>query len=315
MSTKANNVRIGFFVLGSIALLVAGLLAFGARSLFTAKNLAETAILGDVAGLSVGSAVELRGVPIGKVSRIGFDWSLYPGATNGYIIVEFEVEQHILPSVTANERGAVLKREIKRGLRAIVKGQGITGTCIVSLDYLDPDQYPPPEIDFTPNHFYIPSAPSQFTRLLEAIEKSLHDVEQIDFVAVTKGVTNVLSGMTRMTEELEHVNLTSIGTNANALLIQLNQVVMEVKETIKGMHLDKTGRNADALITGLQQTNDKLQVLLNHANQAPVAGTIDDIRQAVRTLNEVLIELKQYPSGFIFGAPPIPASSVRPETH
>jgi len=32
----------------------------------------------------------------------------------------------------------------------------------------------------------------------------------------------------------------------------------------------------------------------------------------LQTLNQVLLQLKQYPSGFIFGAPPHPAKSVQP---
>ena len=72
MSAKVNNIRIGIFVLVAIFLLVVGLLAFGARSFFAIKTTYETAIVGEVDGLSVGSAVIFRGVPIGKVSLIDF---------------------------------------------------------------------------------------------------------------------------------------------------------------------------------------------------------------------------------------------------
>jgi ABC-type transporter Mla subunit MlaD len=277
-----------------------------------AKNVGETAILGDVAGLSVGSGVELRGVPVGKVRRIGFDWNVYPGTTNGYIIVEFEVEQEIIPYTAGEDRNTMLKREIGRGLRAVVKGQGITGTSILSLEYLDPSLYPPPPVDFAPRHYYIPSAPSQFTRLLESIESSLRDVQKIDFEAVGKGMTNVLDGVSRMTDKLNAVNLTSLGTNAEALIVELKGTVAEVRQTIKSMQLDRTGHNAEELLTGLRETNTKLQIVLDQAGRAPIGDTIEDIRQAVQSLNDVLLELKRYPSGFIFGEPPIPAKSVRP---
>ena len=65
MPAKNDNVRIGVFVLLGIVLFIAGLLAFGARSYFAPKTYFETAIEGEVSGLSVGSGVQLRGVPIG----------------------------------------------------------------------------------------------------------------------------------------------------------------------------------------------------------------------------------------------------------
>jgi paraquat-inducible protein B len=67
MSAKVNNIRIGIFVLIALFLFIAGLLAFGARSYFAVKSTYETAIVGEVTGLSIGSGVLFRGVPIGKV--------------------------------------------------------------------------------------------------------------------------------------------------------------------------------------------------------------------------------------------------------
>jgi len=44
-----------------------------------------------VSGLSVGSAVELRGVRVGKVTSIGFSWNDYQDASPGYVVVVFEI--------------------------------------------------------------------------------------------------------------------------------------------------------------------------------------------------------------------------------
>src|SRR5882672_8281311 len=97
MSAKANHFKIGVFVLAAIALLVIGLMAFGARSFFQKKTTFETAVVGDVYGLSVGSRVELRGVPIGQVTRISFGWVEYPESKHRFIIVEFQVTKEMLP--------------------------------------------------------------------------------------------------------------------------------------------------------------------------------------------------------------------------
>src|SRR3974390_1341917 len=97
MSAKNNSVRIGIFVLVAIALFIVGLLAFGAKSYFAAKTYFETAVPGEASGLSVGSTVQLRGVPVGKVTKIGFAWNQYPDSKTTLIIVDFEVDGDLLP--------------------------------------------------------------------------------------------------------------------------------------------------------------------------------------------------------------------------
>jgi paraquat-inducible protein B len=254
----------------------------------------------------------LRGVPVGKVSLIGFDWNLYPGATSGCIVVRFEVDQKILPHQSDEKTEALVEHAVKRGLRAIVKGQGITGTSILALEYMDPDQFPPPPLSYTPHYLYIPSAPSQFTRLLESIESSLRDIHEINFSAIGSGVTNTLAGIHELTGKLNDMDLHAIGTNTEILIVQLQSTVAEINRTIKGMDLDKAGHNAAELLAGLRESNAKLQIVLDKAATAPLQDAIVDIRAAVVTLNDVLLELKRYPSGFIFGEPPPRAKSVQP---
>ena len=70
MSQPINNFKLGIFTLCGLAILVGALLAFGARTYFEPTSMFETYIEGDVTGLSVGSPVELRGVNVGKVTRI-----------------------------------------------------------------------------------------------------------------------------------------------------------------------------------------------------------------------------------------------------
>ena len=156
------------------------MLAFGVKSYFAPKTIFETAIAGEVSGLSDGSTVELRGVHIGRVSRITFAWNVYPKSRLGLIIVEFQVEGHVVPLPPGETMDDVLHLAITRGLRAMVKGQGITGTSIVSMEMLDPKSNPAPEIDYTPRYYYVPSVPAQFTRMLESIEKSLDNLERLD---------------------------------------------------------------------------------------------------------------------------------------
>ena len=312
MSAKVNNIRIGIFVLVAIFLLIVGLLAFGARSFFAIKTTYETAIVGEVDGLSVGSSVIFRGVPIGKVSLIDFAPNVYPDSTSTVIVVEFEVDRKILRHETAEQIDKIREQEIQKGLRCTVKAQSITGTSIISINYLNPIAYPPPILDYTPANPYIPSAPSQFARLVESIEQTLQNFQNLDLKSIGFQASNALASAALVLQKVDHLNLESSVGNLNTLVTNLNDTVVNINTTISKMDLHKLGGNANDLVASLKETNLKLQTTLDHVNSAPVADTVENLRSSLRTLNEVLQKLNQYPSGFILGEPPLPAQSVKP---
>ena len=315
MSANPNAFKIGFFTLIALGLFVAGILAFGAKSYFTPKTKFETAIPGEVSGLADGSSVELRGVPIGHVSRITFAWSVYPKSKLPYIIVEFEVEQNLLPLPQGMSLSAVLQEATARGMRAIVKGQGITGTSILALETLDPNNNPAPPIDYTPRYYYVPSAPGQFTRMLESIEKSLDNLQRLDLSSIGNSVTNALGATTLLVTELNEVNVQTISTNANILLVKAGDLVTNLQKTVQSMKLESIGHNTDQLLVELRESNAKLQLVLDQVGKAPLQQTVSDLRSAAQNLDDVLAQLKQYPSGFIFGQPPAPAKGIQTPSH
>jgi phospholipid/cholesterol/gamma-HCH transport system substrate-binding protein len=311
MSAKTNNFRIGIFVLAAIVLLVAGLLAFGARSYFQKKTLFETVIDSEVYGLSVGSPVQLRGVPVGKVTDIDFAWNVYPQSKLGYIIVRFEIDGNILPVEPGVTEKELVEGSTRGGLRAVVKSQGITGTSMLALEKLNPTNYPPLAIDFIPKHIYIPSAPAQLTRMLESIEKSLNNLQQIDLASIGQGVSNTLASVTRLVDNVNQADMKTLSTNANGLMVQVKDLGAKLQDTIEGMKLESVSHNADELLAGLRDTNTKLQLVLDRVNTVPLQQTVSDLHDAVRNLNEVLVKMNQYPSGFFLGEPPAPAKSVQ----
>ena len=311
MSAKTNHVRIGIFVLLAVFLFIAGLMAFGARSYFAKKVTFETAIEGEIYGLSIGSRVELRGVPIGNISRIDFAPNVYPETKSDVIVVEFEVDRQIYADATsATTRQSRLDSEVSKGLRALIKSQGVTGTSTLALEYIDPKDNPPPQLDYKPRYLYVPSAPGQFTRMLASIEKALDNVEKLDVAGIGASVSNVLVSAARLTDKVGEIDFQGVTSNANSLLVELKASVGEITSTVQNMQLDTVSTNADSLLVSLRQSNEKLQAVLDRVSAAPLQETVSDVRQAVQTLNDVLLELKQYPSGFIFGKPPLPAKSV-----
>jgi ABC-type transporter Mla subunit MlaD len=313
MNSKSHYVRIGIFVLTGVGLLIAGLLAFGAKGYFAHKVTYETAIPGEVTGLSVGSTVLLRGVPIGSVSGINFAPELYPDSKSDMIVVRFDLDQHTYISDLSEAAKALRsKKGVDKGLRAMIKLQGVTGASIVSLERIDPADNPPPPLDYEPRYPYVPSVPGQFSRILESIEQSLQNIEKLDFESIGIGASNTLAQTTLLMKKLNRIDLDETVGKANNLLESLNNAATNINTAITGMNLAAIGTNADNRLVELKETNIKLQQTIDNLGTAPVGQTLNDLRSTLNTLNEVLLDLRKYPSGFILGEQPLPARSVKP---
>jgi ABC-type transporter Mla subunit MlaD len=319
MSTKTNNFKLGLFTLVGIALLLTGALAFGTWSAFEKKTLFETYVAGDVSGLSVGSAVEFRGVRVGKVTHIGFSWNEYQDSQPGCVVVVFEMRNDAFVTPMGNEWHARLQTAIDRGLRARVRAQGVTGTSIVSLEYLDPEENPPVKYSWTPKHTYIPSAPGLFGDLLVSLQRALHHLDRLNIAALNGLAEKDLTSAGRVLDKVDRLDLESLSTNANSLLQEirgstgkLDNFIDDTDATEKRLQLEKLAKDADALINQLHDTVNKLEPGLTSVDFDSLNQTLARAREAIQSLDDVLSQLKEYPSGFIFGQPPPRLKEVQP---
>ena len=317
MSKPINNFKLGLFTLGGIALLIIGLLAFGARSYFQATSTYETYIAGDVTGLAVGSAVELRGVNVGKVTRIDFSWTEYEVSEPSYIVVQFVMRDDIEPGSPGAARDELLKAAIQRGLRARIKAKGITGTSVLSLEYVDPAENPPVQVPWTPKYTYIPSAPGEFVELLAAVQKILHNVQGLDFHALNDHVQYDLKSAGNLLDKVGQFDFGTLSTNANGLLTEvrgsnekLKSLLQDTDNTITRAQLEKLTHDLDTLANQLQDTVARLEPGVANIDFDALNQTLTNARQTIQDLDETLAQLKQYPSGFLFGKPPAPVKGV-----
>ena len=312
MSAKIDNFKIGLFTFIGVGLVVTGLLVFGVWSNLKKSSLFETYVNTDVSGLSVGSAVELRGVRVGKVTSIGFSWNEYQDASPGYVVVVFEINDDVSILPPGPERNQRLQEAIDHGLRARPKAQGVTGTCIMSLEYLNPAENPPLEVPWTPRHTYVPSAPGLIGDLLVSMREALHKLDQVDALALDHLAEGDLKSVGQLLGRVERMDLEGLSTNANALVTELRSsnaklqsFLADTDNTMKKMQLDKLARDADAMISALEPGLANLDfVALNR--------TLDNASRTLHEADDVLFELKQYPSGFILGQPPVPIKNVQP---
>jgi ABC-type transporter Mla subunit MlaD len=326
MNNTRTNLRLGVFTAVAVALFIGGLLTFGARDRFKTRYHFETAVTGDVEGLSVGAAVKFRGVRVGNVTGIALAWTDYPETTNDFVIVRFTMDAEALAESGRENIQAGIERRIKAGMRARLQGQGITGTSILVLQMLEPDEHPAPAIDWKPRDIYVPSAPSFFGSMLESISDSLENFRKLDLAALQKRVDTLLISLDDVVKQVGKVDFQGLGGEARNRLVEfkdtnesLRRLLDNANGAVTGMKLPDVAVSFTGTLEELRKTLGKLDEALvgvsskvNEINVAPLNGTLDNARRAMAELEETLRTIKQYPSGAIFGEPPAPARSVQP---
>jgi hypothetical protein len=316
MSVKANQYRIGIFVAIGIAILVAALFLFGIRSALEPTYGFETYVTGDVAGLSKGADVKLRGVLVGKVTEIGFSWKLYGNVRPRCVVVRFKIKSSVSP-VPEGETEAEVHRLVESGFRAIIQPEGITGSSIVALRTLDPKLYPPLVVPWTPRYYYIPSAPSQIGQILASLERTLANIATLDLGKIGASADRVLNSADVTLRKLGELDVPGISRNVNRVAADASAAVKEyqglaadARQTLQALKLERVGADTSRLVNNL---DSQLRVLITKLNAVDVPALNDTLagtREAARNLNDALEALRAHPSGFLFGAAPAPAAGL-----
>ena len=186
----ASFAVIGFTVCLGIAAIVGTLIyiggIFGQGEVF----LVETCYDKPVSGLSVGSAVTLRGVKVGEVREIDFIGNKYPAvdgvADESRVYILLALETRALGYETPDKVDGLARTfgdlVSQRGLRATVTLSGITGLSRIELDY-HPDAAPYAKLAWTPAHAFIPPKESLLESFSVSATKILNQIDKMDLTA------------------------------------------------------------------------------------------------------------------------------------
>jgi ABC-type transporter Mla subunit MlaD len=323
MSSKSNDFKLGLFVVVAVAILLAALFIFGASKLFEGKTVEETYVAEGVEGLKVGAPVLLRGVPVGEVTSIGFSWNLYHVPEPRYVVVDFTVDKKVSlvpPGRGYDER---VQQEVAKGLRARVKSQGLAGATILSLEYVNPKEYPPLPVPWKSRYVYIPAAPGQMSEILKSVHLITREIKEINFQAIGAQVQKDLLSLDNLLKHFNTADIAGVSSNANALVSDLRGVsaglqafIGQTNELAKA-NLQKISADVDhavleagQTVTQLSSTATRLDRMLAGLDETSLNQAIENIRRASDDLQETIRHLRQYPSGVLFGKPPAPAKSV-----
>jgi len=317
MSAKAHHFRIGLFVLTGAALFIGALFAMGLKAYFGKRDIFETFVTGKVENLSVGALVKLRGVTIGKVSSIEFIGTEYPEYKQQSVLIQFEVPKGTVWSAETANIQQMLDMEVAQGLRARVQGQGFLGASILALEYVEPKVYPVEPIPWTPKHYYIPSAPSQFNRVMASLEKSLRYAEDLDLAGLLERAKTLIDAANHLAGNIDQIDFKQLGTNAGSLIVEfrdtargLQRTIADAQNAINGADLPAVSRNTSALEAKLSSSAMELRHVLASVDTGELNSSLANVRAATDELIVLVHNLEQRPSAVIFSKTPKPLSEL-----
>jgi phospholipid/cholesterol/gamma-HCH transport system substrate-binding protein len=285
MSTRANPIVIGAFVVGAVALLVVALLVWGGTGLFRTKVAYVLFFDSAVTGLSKGAPVEFRGVKVGEVTAIQVRW----GTT--LVAVYVNLEPEALQGIAEGGPARRVDEAIQEGLRGQLRMQSfVTGVLFVALQFR-PD---------TPIVFRgrdqrvreIPTIPTDLEVWAAKLERFAARIEKVPLEQIGQSVATLLEDIKQIVESKEAHDLVP---NANAAISDIRTLVHRVDAQI-----DPTFAQLNGALTRLAAALDAGRQLANHvdgrvdplATQAEATleaaqGTMSDLRPLIEDLRRI----------------------------
>ncbi len=266
--SRPGPTTIGLFVLGALALIVAGVLFFGGGAFFGTRLAAVSFFHGSVAGLQVGAAVTYRGVEVGQVKAIGI--RLDPNKMRTLVQVDMQLVPDAVRFYGAELRtdATLIPKLVERGLTAqLVKQSFVTGLLTVDLDFrADAEAQRSAE---TGSPIEIPTVPTDFERLARR-------ARDFDLPAAVETLQSTLASIDRI---LKSPELAQTIAELPQLTIQMRQTLATVDKEIAG--LSGSAREALSGSAGsLQQTLDSVQRLVGTLERE-AASTADAARSTL----------------------------------
>ncbi|HUN67558.1 MAG TPA: MlaD family protein, partial [Burkholderiales bacterium] len=181
--TRPSPTLIGAFVLGALALVVAGVLFFGAEALRENRLVGVSFFDTSIEGLRVGAPVTFRGVPVGEVKSMGVRLDSRTGRS--IIQVNMEIVPGMVTVYGTPLPGdeALVPFLVRNGLTAqLVKQSFVTGLLSVELAFRPGVEVSRLGYDTLPE---IPTVPGD----LEGLAKQL---QTVDIAAALKSLQRTL---------------------------------------------------------------------------------------------------------------------------
>ena len=203
-----------------------------------------------VRGLSPGTAVEFRGIPVGEVTDVKLE---FDAAANQFRIpVVAEIQPERFTKLEGEARRAAVDKMVEAGLRAQLKtGSLLTGQLVIALDMHE--NAPPAKIDWSGPYPELPTIPTP--------------------------LEEITANLTQLAEKLGKVPIDEIAKELRATLMLVNRDVMPRLGATMAQ-AERTLASADTMVSADSPVSQELRrALVELAQAARSVGLVADTLQ------------------------------------
>jgi phospholipid/cholesterol/gamma-HCH transport system substrate-binding protein len=299
-----HTIKLGFFVVAGLLLLVVGLYFIGSNRNIFGKSITLFSNFTNVEGLQIGNNVRYAGIDVGTVEKIEI-------INDTTIRVQMSLKQD-------------LKNNIRKNSRASVGTDGLMGNKLINIDPGSPDQ---PLVET--GDILGGTLPVNTQNMLRTLEFTNDNISVISSnlknitnnIGKSKGTLYKLLLDTTLSERLYHAinNIEIVGNNLNAITSDLSDITTDMKqgkgvfgtllndtsmasdlrEALKqvkesGEKINSTAGELKASLQKINNGNGTAGMLLNDtaaANQ--IKRSIVNIENSTRNFNDNMEGLKQ----------------------
>jgi paraquat-inducible protein B len=305
---KANPAAIGAFVLGTVALVIVGVITLGSGTFFRDTQRYVLYFDGSVNGLTVGSPVKIKGVEIGTVLQVNAIVNTNTTTVVNEVVIEIDQDRfkRIGPEVASPlERAKML---VEEGMRARLDVQSfVTGQLFVGFDF-----YPnTPAKLLGLDHEYpeLPTIPSLTEEVSSTVRSLVARLQKFPLEEISQHLEGSLAGIDKLVNSPDLTNavaeLDETVTGARAAVTEARGALADARRLVN----DVDGR-VDPLFASAADALDQARATLATVEGAVEPGTpirfeltraLDELADAARAIRRLADYVERNPSSIVFG--------------
>jgi len=295
MSKKANPTVIGIFVVGAVAIIIAGVLVLGGGSFMKERVTFVMYFDGSIKGLNVGAPVVFRGVEVGAVTDIRLEFD--PGTLTVYIpvFVEFHPERVTRLHGESNPQKNI-EDLVARGMRAQLEMQSlVTGMLMIAVDFF-PDT-PARRVGRDDDVPEVPTVPTTF----QALSRTVEELE------LEKLVDKIAGAVDAFTELVSSPDLAASLKSLDATLADVRALVASVDGQVEPLvsSINEASEATSEVMEQATRTLSGVDGLLaeDGAPRYELINVLQELTAAARSIRMVAEYLERHPEAAVHGKP------------